>query len=155
MTALITSFGYGHGPAPEADITLDVRKSLRNPHDDPNMRQLTGLDQAVHEHVLDTPGVWHLIRNLSAVVEDLLDAAETVHVAIGCVGGRHRSVAIAEEVAAQIRRSMAVRVEHRDIDKPVLKSAVTDRDANREQVSRDCAEVVGPPEGTPTRGSVT
>ena len=155
MTVLITSFGYGHGPAPEADITLDVRTSLRNPHHDPNMRQLTGLDQAVHEHVLDTPGVWHLVRNLAAVVEDLLDGGDDVHLAIGCVGGRHRSVTLAEEVAAQIRRRMAVQVEHRDIDKPVLKSAVTDRDANREQVSRGRAEVVGPPEGASTRGSVT
>lgn len=123
MTAvLITSFGYGHAPAPVADITFDVRRNLRNPHHDPAMRYLTGLDHAVREHVNDTPGVWHLVRNLAAVVTDLHADVDTVHVAIGCVGGRHRSPAIAEEVAAQIRRSMAVRVEHRDIDKPVLPS---------------------------------
>ncbi|MFI8351297.1 ATPase [Streptomyces sp. NPDC085596] len=123
---VITSFGYGHSPAPEADITLDTRRHLRNPHADPAMRDLTGLDSAVRQHVLTTPGARHLITNTAVMVQILLtDVADArqrlVTVATGCVGGRHRSVAIAEEITVSPRAlGVGVEVEHRDIDKPVI-----------------------------------
>lgn len=123
---VVTSFGYGHGPAPEADITIDARRHLRNPHSDPAMRELTGLNPAVRQHVLDTPGARRLIDHTTALARDLLaDAAQPrfrlVTVAVGCVGGRHRSAALAEEITVALRAAgIGAEVEHRDIDKPVI-----------------------------------
>jgi hypothetical protein len=57
IQVIVTSFGYGHGPAPEADIILDTRRHLRNPHANRAMRQLTGIDPSVRQQVLTTPGV--------------------------------------------------------------------------------------------------
>ncbi len=124
----IVSFGYGHGPAPEADLTVDVRRNLRNPHHDPGMRQLTGLDHAVQQHVVDTPGAHAIIVYTGQLLKELLaelgDSAE-VSLAIGCAGGRHRSVVVAEAIGWQMRaRAVPVAVEHRDINKPVLASRV-------------------------------
>ncbi|MGW4222991.1 RapZ C-terminal domain-containing protein [Streptomyces bauhiniae] len=128
IQVVITSFGYGHSPSPEADITLDTRRHLRNPHSDPAMRDLNGLDFAVRQHVLTTPGARSLITNTALLVKILLsevaDARQRlVTIAVGCVGGRHRSVAIAEEIAGALRvLGTGVEVEHRDIDKPVIQN---------------------------------
>ncbi len=122
----VLSFGYGHAPAPQADITIDARRHLRNPHHDPTMRQLTGLDPAVRRHVLATPGADCLIRHTTACATDLLTAlprppALVVTIAVGCVGGRHRSVALAEEIAATLRaHGIGVQVDHRDVTRPVI-----------------------------------
>ncbi|MEV8639075.1 RNase adapter RapZ [Streptosporangium sp. NPDC051023] len=120
---VITSFGYGHAPAPEADLTIDARRHLRNPHADPRMRELTGLDAIVRDHVLATPGAQQLIRHAAATAKDLLAVARQhpVTVAVGCVGGRHRSTAIACEISEALRgQGIAVVVEHRDVAKPVI-----------------------------------
>jgi UPF0042 nucleotide-binding protein len=118
----VTSFGYGHAPAPEADLTVDARRHLRNPHADPAMRDLTGLDEAVRQHVLATPGAARLIHNTTVLVADLhAQTRAPVTVAVGCVGGRHRSVAIAEEVAATLRSDgVKATVTHRDVHHPVI-----------------------------------
>ncbi|WP_188186816.1 RapZ C-terminal domain-containing protein [Nonomuraea sp. SYSU D8015] len=119
----IISFGFGHGTPPEADILIDVHQSLRNPHDDPELRELAGLDERVRQHVLDTPGALALLHNVAATASALAaDVARPVTVAWGCSGGRHRAVALAEETAALVWASGAdmVHVEHRDVDKPVL-----------------------------------
>ncbi|WP_371781714.1 RapZ C-terminal domain-containing protein [Streptosporangium subroseum] len=128
----VASFGYGHAAAPVADLTLDTRRHLRNPHRDPAMRYLTGLDDVVRRHVLDTPGAGNQIKHAVAFVRDLLadlanlpDVADApprlVAVAVGCVGGRHRSVALAEAIAAQLHaHGVAVEVSHRDKDKGVI-----------------------------------
>ncbi|MFI6793700.1 hypothetical protein ACIBG4_40850 [Nonomuraea sp. NPDC050383] len=121
MNVTISSFGYGHAPAPTAHITLDLRHNLRNPHHDPALRYLTGLNEQVRQHVLDTPGARTLIDHTAALTCGLLVAGLPVSIATGCVGGRHRSVAVAEEIAAELREAGAhVHVEHRDIAKPVL-----------------------------------
>lgn len=126
VQVVVTSFGYGHSPAPEADITLDTRRHLRNPHADPAMRQLTGMDRSVRQHVLTTPGVRRLITTTDAMVRALLDdvadaRSRLVRVATGCVGGRHRSVVLAEEIATELRaHGIGAEVAHRDIDKPVI-----------------------------------
>jgi RNase adaptor protein for sRNA GlmZ degradation len=124
IQVVITSFGYGHGPAPDADLTLDTRRHLRDPHHNPVMRYLTGFDPAVRQHVLTTPGAGNVIANTVMFVRDLLaDTADAMRVdlAVGCVGGRHRSVALAEEIAAQLRaHGVGVEVEHRDVAKPVI-----------------------------------
>lgn len=122
----ITSFGYGHSPAPQADITIDTRRHLRNPHDDPSMRKLTGLHSAVRQHVLNTPGARGLITSTAVMARELLeDVADArfklVAIAIGCVGGRHRSAALAEEIGVELRaRGIGVEVFHRDVNKPVI-----------------------------------
>ncbi|GAA1255016.1 hypothetical protein GCM10009677_01020 [Sphaerisporangium rubeum] len=120
----IVSFGYGHAAPPVADITLDVRRSLRNPHHDPSMRYRTGLDEAVAAHVMATPGATENIRGLAVLVAGMLPGTPTkdaVTVAIGCVGGRHRSVALAVALAARLEgMGIGAAVEHRDVAKPVL-----------------------------------
>ncbi|WP_182881658.1 RNase adapter RapZ [Microbispora sp. H10949] len=122
----IVSFGYGHAPAPQADITIDTRRHLRNPHHNPDMRELTGLDPAVRRHVLDTTGARCLIRHTAVCVTDLLNGLPrspvlVVTIAIGCVGGRHRSVALAEELAAILREhGIGVQLAHRDVTKPII-----------------------------------
>lgn len=119
----VTSFGYGHAPAPDADITLDTRRHLRNPHRDPTMREMTGLDARVRDHVLATPGARNLIGHATAMAFDLINdvAGQPVTVAVGCVGGRHRSVALAEEIATELRaEGLAVVIDHRDVDQPVI-----------------------------------
>ncbi|MGI8309421.1 RapZ C-terminal domain-containing protein [Saccharopolyspora hattusasensis] len=131
------SFGYGHAPAPRADITLDVRRHFRNPHHDPAMRYLTGQDQAVRDHVLDTPGVLRLIEDTADLVRNLLNASAATNqvlVAVGCVGGRHRSVAIAEGIAAAVViGGINAAVSHRDIDREVLPAGTHQRLDNTEQ----------------------
>ncbi|WP_068920888.1 RapZ C-terminal domain-containing protein [Planobispora rosea] len=124
----VISFGYGHGAPPLADFTLDVRSSLRNPHHDPAMRYRTGLEEAVHEHVMTTPGATDMLRLLTVLALGLLPDAPTgrpVRIAIGCVGGRHRSVALAEALAAALDDlGIGAIAEHRDIAKPVLPKGV-------------------------------
>lgn len=127
VKSVITSFGYLHGAPPRAPgIRVDLRNALRNPHHDPAMRQLTGLDARVRHHVLATPGARHIIEDTANQVLHMLAsgadrASQRVDVHVGCQGGRHRSVAVAEEVAAILRsRGVNVEVEHRDVTKPVV-----------------------------------
>jgi RNase adaptor protein for sRNA GlmZ degradation len=118
----IVSFGYGHGPAPTADVTLDVRRLFRNPASDPVMRHMTGLDRRVAAHVDDTRGVPGTVDEAAMLVHLLAGIGREVTVAFGCSGGRHRSVAMAEQLAVRLRNlgHKSVRVEHRDIGKPLL-----------------------------------
>ncbi|RCG32979.1 NUDIX domain-containing protein [Sphaerisporangium album] len=122
----VTSFGYGHAPAPEAELTIDARRYLRNPHHDAAMRDKTGLAADVYLHVMITPGARGLVRNLTTMTADMLHDAtgrpqHLVRVAIGCAGGRHRSVALTEALANELALlGIDVTVEHRDVDKPLL-----------------------------------
>lgn len=122
MTLSVVSFGYGHGAPPSAHLTVDVRELFRDPHIDPVMRELTGRDEAVIDRVLSQPGAGRFVRDLADVVSGLSIVGD-VFLAVGCVGGRHRSVVIADAVAARLvthgyRRAAVV---HRDVDKPVLR----------------------------------
>ncbi|MEV4753022.1 RNase adapter RapZ [Streptosporangium sp. NPDC049248] len=123
---VVTSFGYGHSPAPEADLTLDARRHLRNPHHDPAMRTLTGLDRVVREHVLATPGAQATITTAITFARDLhaqVNGQRLVTIAVGCVGGRHRSVAIAAEVVAGLNAcGLDALVAHRDVGRPVIQT---------------------------------
>ncbi len=126
MTArlLVTSFGYLHGPPPAADVTVDLRDWLRDPHVDQAMREMTGLDPAVRDKVELTPGAVELARKvvwLAATLAGLADEGRTVRVALGCAGGRRRSVALAELVADRLRNlAWSTQVVHRDVDLPVV-----------------------------------
>lgn len=117
----VVSFGYGHETPPAAHITVDVRDLFRDPHIDPAMRQMTGRDQAVIDSVMSRPGAENFAWGLASAALDLEPCGGDITVAIGCVGGRHRSVVLAERLDyALVRYGVDSRVEHRDIDKPVL-----------------------------------
>ncbi|NQY55302.1 MAG: RNase adapter RapZ [Ilumatobacteraceae bacterium] len=118
----VESFGFKHGLPLDADIVMDVR-FLPNPHWDDDLRPLTGHDPLVRDHVLETASASRFVEQLDELLVSLLPqyAAEGrsyLTVAIGCTGGRHRSVAVAEEVAARLRTSgIAVRATHRDVSR--------------------------------------
>jgi len=122
----VVSFGYRHlaGAPPRADLTVDVREQLRDPHVDPGFRMLTGRDAAVVERVLTTPGAAGLLEALVAAVVAVAPGARAagrwVRVAIGCAGGRHRSVVLADALAARVTRAgFGVEVTHLHVREPV------------------------------------
>lgn len=116
----IESFGFKHGLPLDADIVMDVR-FLANPHWDEDLRPLTGHDAPVRDYVLSSPEANVFLDQLGTLLQTLLPsyAAEGksyLTVAIGCTGGRHRSVVIAEELARRLRSTgHAVRTAHRDL----------------------------------------
>jgi UPF0042 nucleotide-binding protein len=122
MQVTVLSFGYKHGLPLDADLVLDCR-FLPNPHWVDELRPLTGLDPAVRDYVLDQPAAKEFLEHLEALSGQLLPAyvAEGkayLTIAFGCTGGRHRSVAIAEEVARRLRRhGFTPGVLHRDVEK--------------------------------------
>jgi RNase adaptor protein for sRNA GlmZ degradation len=124
---VITSFGYLHGPAPDADITVDVRTHLRDPHIDPCVRELTGRDEVVRARGLATPGARGLIEGITTDTKALLlgpgNAPEShlVRIAIGCAGGRHRSVVLADYIAARLALAgWEATTTHLHIHRPVV-----------------------------------
>lgn len=118
----VVSFGYGHradldellGGRPT--IEVDVRTWFRDPHIDPKLRTMTGQDQAVVDKVLGTEGVPAFVSGLYFAARSMLDLrlGQTVTVAIGCVGGRHRSYVLAEATG------WSVEVEHLHVHLPVI-----------------------------------
>ena len=120
LQVAVESFGYKHGLPLDADIVMDVR-FLPNPHWDDQLRPLTGHDPRVRDFVLETAVGSSFVEDFTELLERLLPQYEAegrsyLTVAIGCTGGRHRSVAIAEEIAARLRhQGIAVRATHRDL----------------------------------------
>lgn len=120
LDVTVESFGFKYGIPIDADIVMDVR-FLPNPHWDEGLRPLTGLDEPVRRFVLEQPAaerfIAHLVDLLGVVLPEFaLEGKSYLTVAVGCTGGRHRSVAVAEEVAARLRRSgQPVRTGHRDV----------------------------------------
>lgn len=116
----VESFGFKHGLPMDADIVMDVR-FLPNPHWQLDLRPLTGHDPKVRDHVLETSSGSDFVDRFDELIASLLPQYEKegrsyLTVAIGCTGGRHRSVAIAEELAGRFRgRGTAVRITHRDV----------------------------------------
>ena len=119
----VISFSYRHGLPRDADIVFDAR-FLRNPHYVPVLKPQTGLDPEVGAYVAGDPDFPGFFRDLSALVDSLLPRFERegksyLTIAIGCTGGRHRSVYLAERLAAWLgERGRAVSVRHRDLDRP-------------------------------------
>jgi UPF0042 nucleotide-binding protein len=120
LQVAVESFGFKHGLPLDADIVMDVR-FLPNPHWEEDLRPLTGHDPAVRAYVVDRPECAAFLDRLEELLGTVLPAYQAegrsyLTVAIGCTGGRHRSVAIAEELAARLRaRGTAVRTTHRDV----------------------------------------
>ena len=116
----IESFGFKNGLPLDADIVMDVR-FLPNPYWVEGMRSLTGLDSTVREHVFAHPAAGEFLEGLDDLLTKLLPHYEVegksyLTVAIGCTGGRHRSVAVAEELARRLAaRGFDPRVIHRDL----------------------------------------
>jgi UPF0042 nucleotide-binding protein len=117
------SFGFKHGPPREEDLAFDVR-FLANPHYEPELRDLTGLDSPVVEFIARDGRLQEFYERLHALLDFLLPQYVTegkahMVIAIGCTGGRHRSVAIAEHLAARYRDSpdLDAAVAHRDIER--------------------------------------
>jgi RNase adapter protein RapZ len=116
----VESFGFKHGLPLDADIVMDVR-FLPNPHWEADLRPLTGHDPKVRDYVLETAAGSDFVDRFDDLLGALLPQYERegrsyLTVAVGCTGGRHRSVAIAEELAGRLRaRGAAVRASHRDL----------------------------------------
>lgn len=132
VKVVLVSFGYRHpGGVPDGDgLVIDLRHKLRNPPDDPAVRarmiDATGLDAHVRDYVRATPGARQIIEDVADRAEALLTWAdprgEYVTVMVGCQGGRHRSVVVALEAAAVLTaRGIVCEVEHRDVDKDVIR----------------------------------
>jgi RNase adaptor protein for sRNA GlmZ degradation len=119
----ITTFGYLHGPAPQADVTLDLRRHFRDPHVDPALRQMTARDTRVCNAVLATPGIIPLVFAASATARAYLEGpgADGVAIAVGCAGGAVAAAVVAEVLANDLESlGITVEVEHRDLDKAVV-----------------------------------
>ena len=122
MQTGVMSFGYKHGLPLDVDLVLDCR-FLPNPHWVEELRPNTGLDPDVRGYVLRFPETTAFLERLDGLLELLLPAyvkegKSYLTLALGCTGGRHRSVVIAEEVAKLLRRrGIDPRVTHRDIDR--------------------------------------
>jgi UPF0042 nucleotide-binding protein len=117
------SFGFKNGPARDADLVLDVR-FLPNPHYEPELRPLTGRDERIVEYIGRTGRLGDLYDRLDPLLDFLLpqyvaEGKSYLLVAVGCTGGRHRSVAIAERLAERYRErgDLIVQVTHRDIER--------------------------------------
>ena len=120
----VLSFGYKYGIPVDADLVLDCR-FIPNPHWIPELRPLNGLDKPVSEKVLGSDGVSDFVKSYVSVVQQMIpgylrEGKKYVTIAIGCTGGKHRSVAIAEEIARQLTTSsssqeISAHGTHRDV----------------------------------------
>src|SRR5258708_10623746 len=107
MQSSILSFGYKHGLPLDADVVFDCR-FLPNPHWVPELQPLTGLDEPVRDYVLQQPGASDFIDRVDELLTSLMPAflregKSYLTIAVGCTGGRHRSVVVAEELARRLR----------------------------------------------------
>jgi len=120
MTVTISSFGFARGMPPLADMVFDMR-FLDNPHWVPELRELTGIDEPVGQHIQRDPAFaesFERIRDLLLTLLPRYDAQgkSYVHIAFGCTGGRHRSVFTAEQMAQGLRSAgFSPTVRHRNL----------------------------------------
>jgi RNase adapter protein RapZ len=124
LAVTLLTFGFKHGAPGESDLLFDVR-FLPNPHYEEELRDLTGLDRAVVDYVTSSDGIDDFYERLFPLLDYLLPAYARegkahLTIGIGCTGGRHRSVVIAERLKRDIaeREEYLVDVVHRDVDKP-------------------------------------
>jgi UPF0042 nucleotide-binding protein len=114
------SFGFKYGLPPDADFVVDAR-FLPNPFWEPDLRDLTGRDGAVSAYVLSQAGASQFVDTVVQLINSTAAGFERegkryLTVAVGCTGGKHRSVAIAEELTAQLRdMRLAAHASHRDL----------------------------------------
>ena len=121
MVVRIVSFGFKYGLPIDADLVFDLR-FLPNPHFVPELRPKTGREEEVAAYVLERPETEELLDDLGQFFEHTLpryqrEGKAYLTVAIGCTGGRHRSVAVSEELAKRLRDDWEVALDHRDVDR--------------------------------------
>lgn len=119
----VISFGFKYGIPVDADLVADAR-FIPNPHWDEQLRSMTGNDKAVSDFVLSQAGVREFVDNYVAALEVVLQGYRTENkrfatIAIGCTGGKHRSVAIANEIGKRLSdvADATISVAHRDLGK--------------------------------------
>jgi UPF0042 nucleotide-binding protein len=122
LALTLLTFGFKNGPPRDADLTLDVR-FLPNPHYDLELRPLTGMDKQVRAYVESGTQAGEFYGRLLPLLEFLVPAyvnegKSHLTIAIGCTGGRHRSVTVADRIRRDLaaREDVVVRVKHRDVD---------------------------------------
>src|SRR5829696_556004 len=122
LALTILTFGFKNGPPSDADLTLDVR-FLPNPHYVDDLRPLTGLDQPVREYVESGTQAGEFYGRLMPLLDFLLPAyvaegKQHLTIAVGCTGGRHRSVTVADRIASALGRrdDVKLRLVHRDVE---------------------------------------
>ncbi len=121
MTLVVQSFGFSKGVPPDADFLFDVR-SLPNPYWDQDLRALTGRDPEVGEWLASEPTVTDMATDISDFLAKWLPGLRESHrsfvtVAIGCTGGRHRSVFLSERIAKTLHGAFPeIMIHHRDLD---------------------------------------
>lgn len=122
FTVEVVSFGFRYGVPLDANLVMDVR-FLPNPHFIPELRPQSGLEEPVKVFVLDKPETSVFLERFFALLEVLIPAYRRegksyLTIGIGCTGGRHRSVALAQETALRLATGgLKVRISHRDIEK--------------------------------------
>lgn len=122
LSIFVTSFSYARGLPRAADLVFDVR-FLRNPHYVPALRPQSGREPAVGTYIREDPGYAAFFSGLSDLLQPLLpryvaEGKSYLTIAVGCTGGRHRSVFVAEELAAWlVAQGEHVHVSHRDMDR--------------------------------------
>jgi RNase adapter protein RapZ len=122
MAIAVLSFGFRYGTPREADLMMDVR-FLPNPNFMPGMKEKTGLDRKVAAKVLENKDGRQFIEKLEALLEFLIPRYRTegksyLTIGIGCTGGRHRSVAVAERIGADLTgKKLHVSIVHRDLER--------------------------------------
>ena len=122
LALTLLTFGFKNGPPRDADLTLDVR-FLPNPHYVDELRPLTGLDREVREYVESGTQAGEFYGRLLPLLEFLVPAyvaegKSHLTIAVGCTGGRHRSVTVADRIRRDLagRDDVIVRVKHRDVE---------------------------------------
>lgn len=122
LSVSLISFGFKYGLPREADIVLDVR-FLKNPHWDDVLKHMTGKDPAVAAYIAEDPALEDFMRNAQALLHPLFpryveEGKQYLTLAIGCTGGKHRSVYVAEKLSGWIKeQAQSVHLHHRDIDR--------------------------------------
>jgi RNase adapter protein RapZ len=122
MRVSVTSFGFKHGTPRDTDLMFDVR-FLPNPHWEAELRPYRGTDKPVSDYVLSSPDAKEFLRHVEGFLEFVIPRFEAegksyLTIGIGCTGGHHRSVALAEALGAWLTdNAIDARVRHRDISK--------------------------------------
>lgn len=122
LRIMVVSFGYKYGLPMDSDLVIDVR-FLPNPHYDPVLGPMTGNDRKIQEYVLDSPASKEFVSKFFDMVEFLVpqyikEGKTSLTIAIGCTGGVHRSVALANQLTNHLNsRGCDARTKHRDIER--------------------------------------
>jgi UPF0042 nucleotide-binding protein len=122
MLVSLVSFGYKYGIPTDADLVFDVR-FLPNPHFVPRLREYTGRDPKVRRYIQSFPQTGEFLRRISGLLAYLIphyieEGKSYLTIALGCTGGKHRSVMLSEEIEKNLaKHKFSTKVVHRDIDK--------------------------------------